>query len=101
MKKLIFTVALMNASSVSFAADKIDCDQLSTLAKAIMKNRQANVDLGDAIKLAGGNEYIQSMIIEAWQTPGYQVKSNQQREIQNFGNKYYLACLGANKELAK
>ena len=100
MKKLILTtIAAVTLSFNVSATDesKDQCKFIHKLATSIMGNRQLNADMPGMMKLASGNKMIEEVVINAYDRPAYSVKKNQEREIKQFANEYYLACKGLEK----
>ena len=92
MKTLIATLALLMALSTPAQADESYCDQISGLAEAMMSSRQAGVSMAKAMKVTGDNDLFKAMMVDAYETARYSVESNQQRKIEDFRDKWYLAC---------
>jgi len=79
-------------------ADKgISCEQFSELAESIMVFRQEGSSIVEAMKIAGENEGIRSIVISAYKKNQYQTDEYRKRAITDFGNEYYLVCVEARK----
>jgi len=92
MKTLIATLTLSMALSLPAQADDPYCNQISGLAEAMMSSRQAGVSMAKAMKVTGDNDLFKAMMVDAYETARYSVESNQQRKIEDFRDKWYLAC---------
>lgn len=96
MKKIVLTLTLAALSTSALASEpvpmKATCDQLADLARLAMEARQIGVPL--RTMMAGGKDTIMAdMLTEAYGTPAYSIRENQDRVIQDFEDKWYLRCV--------
>lgn len=100
------TAAAAVALSLAFAAlpatgEDASCESMEELARITMELRQAGASLRQVMRAGDGNEFTDSMTMEAYRHPAYRGEEYQQRAINEFANRYYLACLDARAESAK
>jgi hypothetical protein len=92
MKKLLLVVSLM--LPLSAAADT--CTEIASMAEAVMKNRQAGVDVVVMMDIANKSEVkdiATQMIIEAYKRRAYRTEQYQLEAVREFKNEVYLICL--------
>lgn len=96
MKNLIIATTLTLASASSFAYER--CEYISEVATVLMENRQLGASMAKMMEIMVKDEsdvLYKEMVIKAYEVPQYQVAKNQQREINDFANNWYLACVKA------
>ena len=95
MKKLLLATALLTASTVTNANQL--CDELSELAGTVMSARQNGVDMSVIMKIMVKDDSAdvigKEMTIKAYEVPRYSVEENKAREVKDFANNWYLACI--------
>lgn len=81
-------------------ADQTGCDDFSTLAHNIMEARQSGVPMKATMGVAEDSgmsdslkKLIRNMVISAYEKPRFSTEKMQAREISEFENEYYLACV--------
>lgn len=75
------------------------CDNWGALARTTMDARQAGVPMRkliDGMNPGDQSETMTRMIVLAYDSPRYHTDEHQQREITEFENKVYAACLREN-----
>lgn len=89
--KYIITLLLL-VSSVSYA--ETNCKSIEGLAKSVMTARQLGASMSKVMGLLPKESYepIKAVVIDAYSSPRFQVKANQERAIQDFANKYAVEC---------
>lgn len=95
MKKLILTTIAAVTLSFNVSADTGEedyCKSVHELATKIMYGRQTDVDMPKLMEVVNGNKLAEELIMNAYSKPSYSVEKNQDREIKQFANEYYLAC---------
>lgn len=100
MKKLtaVAVIAVAMAIGTSTAhAENVDCQSISEMAEQVMKNRQAGVPLARMADLLKDNNLYMAMVEEAYRSIRYSTARVQQRAVTEMGNRWYLACLEANR----
>lgn len=94
MKKLLTALTLLSLSFTATAEDeKMTCKQVSELAGVIMTARQTGVPMVEVFEKADGFKVIEDVIILAYKTPKFSVKENQQEQINEFKNEFFLNCV--------
>ena len=86
----------------SVESDGTLCGSYSSLAASIMRNRQSGVSIATSLAALRGNEGIPDVVMGnairlvtgAYRRPAFSTKEFQQKEITEFANQAYLACLG-------
>ena len=73
------------------SAEPASCETIGELAKTIMEARMAGVPLQDMMKDA--NQLSRQLLISAYEVSAYATERMQNREIVNFQNEIYLACI--------
>ena len=79
-------------------AKKDTCAGIDKLAMTIMEHRQRGTSLKLILGTLKGNEF-NSIVLDAYDSPRYSVKSNQQKAISEFTNKWHVACLKVSLKL--
>jgi hypothetical protein len=79
------------------------CSNWSVLGETIMKSRQAGVPFAKAMNALSGNknEFVEEVIIKAYEIPQYKTREDQQRVITKFKKSIYLQCENAFKSREK
>lgn len=69
------------------------CKSLASVAEQFMTNRQHGVAMSDMMDIVkSGADLHKHMVINAYNKPRYELEENQEREIAEFRDFYYLAC---------
>ena len=90
MKKVLFITALLLSTPV-LAEDKgLDCERISILAGKIMELRQSGLAMSKLREELEPMWY--PMITSAYQENRWSSDSRREREVQDFINRYALAC---------
>jgi len=95
MKKIIFVV-MMLVSGVAFGRN---CENTDQIAQVVMSARQNGVAMADMIAAADKSSdkkeaiFFKTLIIMAYDRPGYSVSDNQQKAIVDFRNDIYSMCV--------
>jgi len=88
------TIALLIAlSSPALAALTPElCSKLSDTAGTIMQKRQEGVAMGRIMDLMGDSKIMQEIVVEAYEVRRHPAPMWQEREIDDFRDKWYLTC---------
>jgi len=89
---MLCAVVVLSANAGEGDAEENVCQVYYELAKNIMKLRQINHPMPDAMKLAGGEKLIERLVVKAYGQPAFSVESNQQISINKFANDAFNAC---------
>jgi hypothetical protein len=96
MKKLILATALLTTAPV-MASDY--CGQIGDLAETVMTVRQNGAEMSGLMNIMLKEEATKvigkQMVIDAYETPRYNMLENQKREVSEFKNEWYLLCIKA------
>lgn len=94
MKKILLIALALLAGTSQADDDKSDtfCTAINSLAKSIMTARQQGVSLAQAIEVAEGSA-IKAIVLDAYERPRYRTEDNQQRQVVEFQDEWYMACL--------
>jgi hypothetical protein len=92
MRTLIATLVLLMALSAPAQAEQAYCENVADMAERIMELRQNGASAADVMAIAKGNDLLQAMTVEAYEGGRYRVEANQQREIADFRDEWYLWC---------
>lgn len=79
------------------AEEKNDiCKSYAQYARATMEARQNGAEMSKIVEISGSggkvDPIIQEMIIKAYEAPRMSVKENQDRQVRDFENQYFLEC---------
>jgi len=84
---------LMALSTTALAEEeKASCEQIASIAKTIMTSRQGGVSMVSVMGVARDSELLQKMTVDAYEQGRYFSKEIQERQIQNFHDKWYMWC---------
>lgn len=92
MRKVVIGLVFL-MGSVTVSADELSCDTLSSLAKDVMRNRQANIPISEMMKATQGLDIAQLLIRAAYDEPRYGSEKYRQNAITDFENTWYMNCL--------
>lgn len=98
MKKLLALLAIVSFGSLADVNDLEEykklqaCEQESQVAEAVKIEFYYDQPLLSALSNAIGDEQRQAMIVDAYDDSYYHTAEFQEREIQEFKNKYFLRC---------
>ena len=97
MKKLLIVLALSVAvSAPAFASDVIEqCKSVERLAGSIMSARQNNVSIVKSLEIAGDNEAMKSIVMDAYEQGAMSYEPNKVRQRAEFANKWAMFCIKA------
>lgn len=96
MNKLLTGILLALSISVTPAhADNqgVACMKLYELAATVMEARQVGVTLPDMVNAIGDDPFTMDMLKNAFKVSRYNGEDYQQKAIERFAEKYYLACV--------
>ncbi len=94
MKALTIALALtISTAALAESKSKTTCERVESLARVTMKLRQNGVALKNVLNQDGETSFTRSMLLAAYSKPRFNTKSIQDRVIEDFANKYFLACL--------
>ena len=98
MKKLLIGLVLSVAMSAPvFASDAIEqCKAFEELASSIMGARQSNVSIVKSLEIAGDNEAMKSIVMDAYEQGAMSYEPNKVRQRAEFANKWAMLCIKAN-----
>ena len=97
--KLAVVLSLLSLPVMAKEAIKANTDKCASteiLSREIMKGRQIGANLKGVLDVVGHIESFKLIAIDAYDHPRYSVKKNQDSAVNDFANKWYLACLKAN-----
>lgn len=69
------------------------CKEVAGAARKLMAARQGGVPMVELMELAGDNTLLQDMVKSAFAIPAFSTDSIKQRQITEFENTHYAACL--------
>ena len=76
------------------------CAEVSEIAETIMERRQEGVSMQKMMDIIaygtgskGATNITETLIMKAYEIPRYRVKDNRERAVQEFKNRWYLACV--------
>lgn len=69
------------------------CSEWSDLANRIMAARQEGVPMSTMMGIAQGNNELEKVVIDAYETPRFQTSGSQQRIVSDFTDRHYLNCI--------
>lgn len=106
IKQIATGTLLLTLSFSTYAAatraEKLEvCENISKLAETVMEKRQEGNSMAKMMQVGKGNplvEISQTMVISAFEEPGYNSPEYQNRAIRQFRDKWYLGCV---KEMLK
>lgn len=88
-------------------ADAVDewqkvCESVSTFAETLMKARQNGVPMAEMMRIAESSpaaaKSAKTMTVAAYERNRWNTEENKRREIENFRDENYLACIQAKKK---
>jgi hypothetical protein len=85
--------APVEATTPEPAREKVDCAQVSRLARNIMGARQAGVPLEQSMGLTHGDALTRELVMKAYDEPHYATVEMQERVAGDFADQAMLACL--------
>jgi hypothetical protein len=89
---LVITAVLVLAQpALAQPAQKV-CEGVGAAAETAMKARQAGVPMSAVMSHAGTTEILQKIVIDAYSVTRYGTDEYQERAVQEFRNKWELAC---------
>ena len=97
---LILIFLATNNANAETEKDEL-CANMSALAETIMKNRQQGVAMADAMKILNSpskemqsiKEVARLLVVDAYSKNRWQTPEMVKREIEDFRDSAYLACL--------
>ena len=92
MKALTLALLIALSTPVFAAVTPELCSKLSDTAGTIMQKRQEGVAMGRIMDLMGESATLRSMVIEAYEVRRHPAPMWQEREIDDFRDKWYLTC---------
>lgn len=97
MKSKIIAITLMLIVSTHTTAQDLsddDCNSIESIARQLMQHRQSGTNLKDIMSVFEW-EAARTIVLDAYGSPRYSLKKNQDKEVDEFANKWYLSCLKA------
>jgi len=88
------TLALLIALStpaLSAVTPKL-CSDLSETAATIMEKRQGGASMSQIMEIVTDSKIMQEMVVEAYEVRRHPAPMWQEREIDDFRDKWYLTC---------
>lgn len=70
------------------------CKHVSIYAEKVMHTRQQGVPLSNLIKAANGSSLFEAIIVNAYEYPKYENRSNIGTIVCEFRDKWYVVCMG-------
>lgn len=96
MKAIILGMALAILPVAAEETKKEDvCATIGELADSIMKARQIGVPMSKAMTVAKDTDWLQEMVIKAYEQPAYQSDGMQKKAVSDFVNDYLVVCYKA------
>ncbi|SEQ48453.1 hypothetical protein SAMN03080615_01633 [Amphritea atlantica] len=94
MRVVALVVALV-VSQVGITGEKEMglCKDVSELAETVMDSRQKNVSMVSMMEIVKGSDVFESMVIDAYEQPAFQVPVNQEKAVAEFRDRWYLMCV--------
>ena len=92
MKALTLALLIALSSPALAALTPELCSKLSDTAGTIMEKRQGGVAMVRIMDLMGESATLRSMVIEAYEVRRHPAPMWQEREIDDFRDKWYLTC---------
>lgn len=71
------------------------CEPVAQLAESVMRARQNGVPASAAMNVANGNPAVMNLVRLAWREPRYHTQEMQDRAVQEFRDKLFMACFDA------
>ncbi len=98
-KFIAITTAIVLGATVleAHAEEQATCETISELAEVIMENRQHGVSMARAMGASEGSELVETIVIQAYEHPGYTTAEYQNRAVSEFTDEWYLACVKARR----
>lgn len=69
------------------------CKSIYDFAETTMRARQQNMPMPETLTFAGGNDILESIVLQAYQAPAYRSQEYRQAEIQEFANRQFSDCM--------
>lgn len=76
-------------------AEPAKCEQVAEAAKLIMDARQNGAALQDMLDVAGDNELLIEMSVEAYENPRYSTAEYKRRAVGDYRDQWHVMCLRA------
>lgn len=79
---------------------KQTCGLIGFSARKTMESRQAGVSMADQLRITDkflkpddpAGKLEQKIVLDAYKQPRFEVEENQQKSVEDFRDKWYLAC---------
>jgi hypothetical protein len=95
MKTLTLILALAFTTPALAQSAAETCPSLGELAESIMEARQSGASVSDMMAVAEGNEFVEGLVLTAFESPRYATPEFRIREIENFRNSIEALCYSA------
>jgi len=94
----VLILALLIAVSTPALAEKDYCGYISSISKTIMKARQKGLSMQQVIEIVGSDTLLKEIVVSAYNKQRYMTEKFQERESDDFRDKWYLACYKATED---
>lgn len=98
----IFIIFSIQTNANTSIRTEKSCEHLSKFARATMEYRQQNGDVAEFIQMINNSDFdkevkqvYKNITHDAFESPKWETKNNQQKEAQEFSNKTYMFCINA------
>ena len=95
MKTLTLILALAFTTPALAQTASETCPPIGDLAESIMEARQSGAAMSDMMAVADGNEFVEGLVLTAFEAPRYTTPEFRRREIENFRNTIEAMCYSA------
>ena len=89
---LLLTSLTVNAGSLIEAVTK-NCAIVSNFGGVVMKARQLGYPRDEALTISGNDEYLKSIVIDAYKVDRYGIKSAQNKAIASYKETVMTECV--------
>lgn len=100
---LVATLGFATCAGARAEADmQTVCSHLSRTAASFMRARQAGVSMARTMSIIKKNdELYRNVVIEAYEVPRFDTEEGRQRQVDDFGDAWFLKCAQAYAERGK
>jgi len=92
MKALILAILMALSTPTLAAVTPKLCSDLSETAATIMEKRQGGASMSQIMEIVTDSKIMQEIVIEAYEVRRHPAPMWQEREIDDFRDKWYLTC---------
>ncbi len=99
LSAIALTSALLVPGLAAAEASQIEaCTSVSELAEVVMEKRQGGARMSELVRIVQGNDLHVTIVTMAYDSPRYSTDRVQQREINDYTNEWFAACMRATEE---